>query len=232
MPPAGTTTTGAPPATPASSAFPHPPTGTRVDEGHIELLDILGVGGYGVCYKALDTRVPRCDDITADYGMKANTTAKNSSSTSPRNIVAVKCLARWVTTSQGLPRLQNHHTEIRLHKLASQHPGVVALHRIIEDTNYTFLVMEFATDGDLFTQILTECRYLGNSELIKDIFLQLIDAVQFCHEKGIFHRDLKPENVLCFDKGRRVAITDFGLATTDKTSEEFRTGSVYHMSPG
>jgi hypothetical protein len=30
----------------------------------------------------------------------------------------------------------------------------------------------------------------------------------------------------------RVAITDFGLATTDRFSEEFRTGSVYHMSPG
>ena len=29
-----------------------------------------------------------------------------------------------------------------------------------------------------------------------------------------------------------VAITDFGLATTDKLSDEFRTGSVYHMSPG
>jgi hypothetical protein len=38
--------------------------------------------------------------------------------------------------------------------------------------------------------------------------------------------------VLCFNGGLRLAITDFGLATTEKVSEEFRTGSVYHMSPG
>ena len=35
-----------------------------------------------------------------------------------------------------------------------------------------------------------------------------------------------------FNDGLRIAITDFGLATTDKYSDEFRTGSIYHMSPG
>jgi serine/threonine protein kinase len=49
---------------------------------------------------------------------------------------------------------------------------------------------------------------------------------------GIYHGDLKPENVLCFNGGLRLAITDFGIATTEKVSEEFRTGSVHHMSPG
>ncbi|EGN92876.1 hypothetical protein SERLA73DRAFT_146503, partial [Serpula lacrymans var. lacrymans S7.3] len=91
--------------------------------------------------------------------------------------------------------------------------------------------MDFASDGDLFSQILHNCRYLGNDRLIKHIFLQLLDAVEYCHSLGIYHRDLKPENVLCFEGGLRIAITDFGLATTDRFSEEFRTGSVYHMSP-
>ena len=92
--------------------------------------------------------------------------------------------------------------------------------------------MEYASDGDLFGQILNSCRYLGNDGLIKHVFLQLLDAVEYCHCLGIYHRDLKPENVLCFDNGLRIAITDFGLATTERSSEEFRTGSVYHMSPG
>jgi hypothetical protein len=34
------------------------------------------------------------------------------------------------------------------------------------------------------------------------------------------------------DSGMRVSITDFGLATCDKLSTEYRTGSIYHMSPG
>ncbi|KZP16883.1 hypothetical protein FIBSPDRAFT_865405, partial [Athelia psychrophila] len=83
----------------------------------------------------------------------------------------------------------------------------------------------------LFGQILNSCRYLGNDALIKHVFLQMLDAVEYCHNLGIYHRDLKPENVLCFDGGLRIALTDFGLATTDRFSEEFRTGSVYHMSP-
>lgn len=92
--------------------------------------------------------------------------------------------------------------------------------------------MEYAPDGDLFAQILQECTYLGRDALIKHVFLQILDAVQHCHSLGIYHRDLKPENVLCFDQGLRVAITDFGLATTDNKSKEYKTGSVYHMSPG
>ncbi|KAF8870177.1 kinase-like domain-containing protein [Infundibulicybe gibba] len=91
--------------------------------------------------------------------------------------------------------------------------------------------MDYAPDHDLFTQILHSCRYLADDALIKHVFLQLLDAVEYCHSLGIYHRDLKPENILCFDDGLRVAITDFGLATTEKLSEEFRTGSIYHMSP-
>ena len=92
--------------------------------------------------------------------------------------------------------------------------------------------MDFCPDGDLFSQILHQRRYLGHDGLIKHVFLQLLDAVGYCHSLGIYHRDLKPDNVLCFNGGLRLALTDFGLATTDRMSDEFRSGSVYHMSPG
>jgi serine/threonine protein kinase len=68
--------------------------------------------------------------------------------------------------------------------------------------------MEYASDGDLFGQILNSCRYLGNDDLIKHVFLQLLGAVEYCHSLGIYHRDLKPKDVVCFDNGLRIAITD------------------------
>lgn len=192
--------------TPAVASGIHPPVGTLIDGGSLELVEVLGVGGYGVVYRAVDIRSPN-----------------------PRSY-AVKCLVSQ--SHQTHRQRQIHIREIALHQIASSHPGVITLHRIVEDYNRTYIVMDYAPDHDLFTQILHSCRYLGDDTLIKDVFLQLLDAVEYCHSLGIYHRDLKPENVLCFDDGLRIAITDFGLATTDKLSEEFRTGSVYHMSPG
>ncbi|KAK7437868.1 Serine/threonine protein kinase, variant 2 [Stygiomarasmius scandens] len=189
-----------------SPSLVHPPIGTLIDDDSLELVEVLGVGGYGVVYRAEDT----CSSSPKSY--------------------AVKCLVHR-HNPQSLRQRQIHIREIALHQLASGHPNVVTLHRVIEDYNYTYIIMDYATDHDLFSQILHNCRYLGDDYLIKHVFLQLLDAVEYCHSLGIYHRDLKPENVLCFDDGLRIAITDFGLATTDKVSEEFRTGSVYHMSP-
>ncbi|KAF8263003.1 kinase-like domain-containing protein, partial [Lactarius quietus] len=193
----------------SSNNLPRPPAvGTLIDDGNLELVSVLGYGGYGVVYRAVDLR-----------------------STSPEPpSYAVKCLLHTPTRNAARQR-RLHVQEITLHQLASVHPNVVTLHRVIEEEDCTFIVMDYCPDGDLFGQILHKRRYLGRDDLIKHVFLQLLEAVEFCHSLGIYHRDLKPENVLCFNGGLRLAITDFGLATTEKVSEEFRTGSVYHMSP-
>ncbi|KAI0754403.1 kinase-like domain-containing protein [Daedaleopsis nitida] len=192
---------------PQSPASPTPPAlGTLIDNGSLQLVEILGYGGYGIVYRAVDT-------------FSSNPTS-----------YAVKCLPHSTKRSATRQR-QLHIREITLHQLASGHPNVVTLHRVVEDYHYTFIVMDYCSDGDLFTQILHQRRYLGNNALIKEVFLQLLDAVEYCHSLNIYHRDLKPENILCFDGGLRLAITDFGLATTERMSTEFRTGSVYHMSP-
>jgi serine/threonine protein kinase len=194
----------------SNSSCPRPPAlGTFIDNGALQLVSILGYGGYGVVYRAIDTR---------------------SLSSDPPSF-AVKCLIQAHMRNSSRQR-RLHLQEINLHQLASVHPHVVTLHRVIEEDGCTFIVMDYCPDGDLFSQILHKRRYLGHDGLIKHVFLQLLDAVEFCHSRGIYHRDLKPENVLCFGGGLRLAITDFGLATTERVSEEFRTGSVYHMSPG
>ncbi|KAF5381357.1 hypothetical protein D9615_008329 [Tricholomella constricta] len=189
----------------SSKSSPRLILGKRIDHDSLEFVEVLGVGGYGVVYQAVET-----------------------SGSNPQ-AYAVKCLCR--SKEQPPVRRQYHIREIALHQISSAHPGIVTLHRVIEDHDNTYIIMDYAPDHDLFTQILNNCRYLGNDALIKHIFLQLIDALEYCHSLGIYHRDLKPENILCFEEGYRVAITDFGLATTEKMSGELHTGSIYHMSP-
>jgi serine/threonine protein kinase len=121
--------------------------------------------------------------------------------------------------------------EIKLHHLASRHPNVVSLVRIMDSLDCTFVVIEFCPEGDLFSSITERGHFVGNDFLAKQAFLQILDAVMYCHSVGIYHRDLKPENILVTDLGRTVKLADFGLATTDYVTTDFGCGSTFYMSP-
>ncbi|KAJ5808250.1 hypothetical protein N7474_009519 [Penicillium riverlandense] len=168
----------------------------------LELTSILGVGAYGVVYTAVDIHT------NVLYAVKA----LNKAGLDPRQL-----------------KFQQH--EIKLHHLASAHPNVVSLVRIMDSVDCTYVVMEFCPEGDLFSSITDKGNFVGNDPLVKRVFLQLLDAVQFCHNMGIYHRDLKPENVLVTDQGMTVKLADFGLATTDYFTSDFGCGSTFYMSP-
>ena len=171
--------------------------------GRLELTSILGVGAYGVVYTALDIHT------NTPYAVKA-------------------------LTKVGLEPRQRRfqQREIRLHYLASQHPNVVSLVRILDSLDCTFVVIEFCPEGDLFSNITERGHFVGNDLLAKHAFLQILDAVEYCHSIGIYHRDLKPENILVTDQGRTVKLADFGLATSDAYTSDFGCGSTFYMSPG
>lgn len=170
--------------------------------GRLELTSILGVGAYGVVYTAVDLHTH------TPYAVKA-------------------------LTKLGLEPRQRRfqQREIRLHYLASQHPNVVSLVRILDSLDCTFVVIEFCPEGDLFSNITERGHFVGNDLLAKHAFLQILDAVEYCHSIGIYHRDLKPENILVTDHGRTVKLADFGLATSDAYTSDFGCGSTFYMSP-
>ncbi|KAG8525907.1 uncharacterized protein KY384_000669 [Bacidia gigantensis] len=171
--------------------------------GWLELTGVLGVGAYGVVYTAIDIHTH------VPYAVKA------------LNKVGLDSRSR---------RFQQR--EIQLHHEASHHPNVVSLVKIMESEDCTFVVLEFCPEGDLFSNITEEGRYLGNDTMAKGAFLQILDAVQFCHSIGIYHRDLKPENILVSNGGWTVKLADFGLATQESVTDDFGCGSTFYMSPG
>ncbi|KAI9261033.1 kinase-like domain-containing protein [Sporodiniella umbellata] len=121
--------------------------------------------------------------------------------------------------------------ETEIHAYLSGHPNILGFEKIVKEGSRVFMVLEYAPQGDLFGAITQPGRgVVGNNDAIRHIFLQIIDAVHYCHQKNIFHRDLKPENIM-LDSGWKVKLADFGLATTHHVSDEFGCGSTFYFSP-
>jgi serine/threonine protein kinase len=191
--------------------------GHRIDDGKLEFVSVLGLGAYGVVYLAKDVSELGSGGVTGAKGCPHG------------GHYAVKCLNKV-----GMDGRQRsfQRREIALHGLASSHPNIATLHNVIETPTCIYVVLAYYADGDLFGMITERGRYLANDDLIRTVFCQIIDAVEYCHKLGIYHRDLKPENILCSANGHSVALADFGLATAEKTSGDFGCGSTFYMSPG
>jgi serine/threonine protein kinase len=176
-------------------------------DGHLQLVKVLGVGAYGVVYAAVD--------------IYDNTP------------YAVKALSKVGPTGLPIDDAQKKFQarEISLHARARRHPNIVSLIEILDGPDCVYVVMEYCPEGDLFAAITEKHHYVGDDLLAKQVFLQLVDAVQFCHRIGVYHRDLKPENVLVCDQSQTVKLADFGLATTEQFTTDFGCGSTFYMSP-
>ncbi|OBZ78062.1 Negative regulator of sexual conjugation and meiosis [Grifola frondosa] len=177
-----------------------------IDSGRIQLLEILGAGAFGTIYLARDYKY---------------------SSTDPK-ICAVKVLPVSAPNSR---RALYQSREIELHQAASSHPNVLTVHRDFRDERYLYIVLDYCPAGDLFQVVVRKRTLARNDALIKRLFLQLIDAVDSCHTKGIFHRDLKPENILVNEDLTELYVSDFGLATPTRKSVSHNAGSSLYMSP-
>ena len=182
-------------------------SGRIINHGRLQLLESLGSGAYGKVYRAMDV---------------------TQSPSRPRHY-AVKCLNKPEPNSHTHLLQQR---EFSLHKLVSGHPNIVTFHHCFSEDRFVYVVLDLCTGGDLFAAITEKHLFHNNSRLIKTAFIQLIDAVQHCHDLGVFHRDIKPENVLCSNDGTHVRLADFGLSIQSAVCQDFGCGSSYYMSPG
>ncbi|XP_063094031.1 sperm motility kinase 2B-like [Cavia porcellus] len=92
-----------------------------------------------------------------------------------------------------------------------QHPNIIQLLEVSENSTCMFLVLEYACGKDLQRFIkFAETQKLGE-ERARLIFRELLEAVQYCHDSGIIHGDLKPANIL-MDREGHPKLSDFGLA--------------------
>lgn len=109
-----------------------------------------------------------------------------------------------------------------------KHPNIIQFIKQVVNDDKVYIIEEYA-EIDLYRLINTGEFSKANTEKAMEIFIQLCDAVAYCHSISIYHRDLKPENILI--KNGIVKLADFGLATNQKISDEYFVGSPNYMSP-
>ena len=90
-----------------------------------------------------------------------------------------------------------------------RHPNIIQLYEIIETPKQLYLIMEYASGGELFDYIVKHQRVKEPAAV--RFFHQIIAGVEYLHKLNIVHRDLKPENLL-LDRQGHIIITDFGFA--------------------
>ena len=154
-----------------------------------------------------------------------------------RRAVAVKILPPEV--AKNSERLARFVREARA-AFAFNHPNVAHIYEIGEDGGFHFIAME----GETLSARLRAAGVLEISQVL-DLGIQIADALEEAHERGIVHRDIKPGNLVLSSKGQ-VKVLDFGLAkmerdlgpelesdspTEAKTEPGLVMGTVSYMSP-
>ena len=156
--------------------------------------------------------------------------------------VAIKTLPEEFAKDEE--RLARFEREAKL--LASlNHPNIAAIYGLEEDNGTRFLVLELV-EGDTLAERLKRGA-IAVEESLK-LALQIAEALEAAHEKGVIHRDLKPANIKVTPDGK-VKVLDFGLAkaigrgdagadlsraqtvTAIETEEGFLQGTPAYMSP-
>ena len=107
------------------------------------------------------------------------------------------------------------------------HPAIVSIYDVGEHEGSLFFVMPYVTGKNLRTFIQEGALSVGD---VLDIGIQVAEALEYSHSKGVVHRDIKPENIVIGREDSagpiRVRVMDFGLAMASTEDRMTKTGAV------
>lgn len=215
-----------------------------------EIQNVLGQGGMGVVYRALDRLTqdvvalkmvigedannPHTSDDTitpqsSDEPKTNETIAHHSADSLQRKSPFIGLDDSQMQTTPGALRLSFSREFQTLARL--RHPHIISvLDYGFTDTKLPFFTMQLLEKSNTLTQAAQTRPFSDRITLV----VQVLQALAYLHQVGIIHRDLKPDNALV-DANGNVRLLDFGLATlrdqiTD-LSDDTLAGTIAYMAP-
>ncbi|XP_076910715.1 CBL-interacting protein kinase 2-like [Bidens hawaiensis] len=136
--------------------------------------------------------------------------------------VAIKIIDKSKVMKVGM--MNQIKREIAVMKLI-KHPNVVRLYEVMASKTKIYFVLEYVKGGELFDKV---AKGKLKEDAARKYFQQLISAISYCHNQGVYHQDLKLENLLLDDEGN-LKVSDFGLSALIDTK---RRDGLLHTSCG
>ena len=190
-------------------------TNTTLQGGKYRIERVLGQGGFGITYLAVQTSLERNVAIK-EFFMKDFCSRDNTMMTTGSAKIVEQCRKKFVKEARNLARLS--------------HPNIIGVIDIFEENETVYYVMPYLTGGSL-EDYVKKNGPLSESETMKYV-RQIASALKYMHEEQhICHYDVKPANILLDNKGNAVLI-DFGISKNYDASGHETTTTPIGMSEG
>lgn len=202
-----------------SSEFPNLPSGATLQGGKYRIVKVLGQGGFGITYLAVQTGLGMKVAIK-EFFLKGSCQRDSSTSevsvpvTDNKDLVS-KCQKKFKSEARKIASLNNDH--------------IVNIIDIFDENGTSYYVMKYLSGGSLADKVhdgpLSE-------RIAITVIREISDALESIHTHGLLHLDIKPANILFDDRGRAVLI-DFGVSKyVDSQNDTTTTSSLVGFSRG
>ncbi|WP_236242901.1 serine/threonine-protein kinase [Streptomyces sp. CC228A] len=182
-------------------------SGGRLLAGRYRLDGVLGRGGMGTVWRAVDETLGRT------VAVKELRFPNSIDEDEKRRLVT-----RTLREAKAIARIRNN--------------GAVTVYDVVDEDDRPWIVMELI-EGRSLADVVREDGTL-TPRRAAEVGLAILDVLRSAHREGILHRDVKPSNVLIADDGR-VVLTDFGIAQVEGdpsiTSTGMLVGAPSYISP-
>ena len=184
-----------------------------LQDGKYRILKVLGQGGFGITYLAIQVRLDRKVAIKEffmkNFCERNETTSLVTLGTAGSRETVNSCREKFLKEAKHIAKLD--------------HPNIIRIIDVFDENSTSYYVMDYIEGGSLENKLGT--TGLSMSDATRYI-LQVAEALKYIHEQKIAHLDIKPSNIM-LNGNDEIVLIDFGVSK----QYDFSTGGQTSVSP-
>ena len=184
-----------------------------LQDGNYRILKVLGQGGFGITYLAIQVRLDRKVAIKEffmkDFCERNEITRQVTLGTAGSREMVNSCRKKFLKEAKHIAKLD--------------HPNIIRIIDVFDENSTSYYVMEYIEGGSLSNKLGT--TGLSMSDATRYI-LQVAEALKYIHKQNIAHLDIKPSNIM-LNGNDEIVLIDFGVSK----QYDFSTGGQTSVSP-